>query len=96
MASYTVDLSDLANAAEQLDGATRRVEQAVYDLKAQVAKYTAENQGQAIDNYAAVQQQWDAGVEQVRQGNAKATSTLRTIGENYEAGDREGAAIFVA
>jgi len=95
LVSYSIDLSNLEQAADQLDAATRQVDQAMSDLNVAVNNYMAANQGQAIDNYAAVQKQWDAGVTQVKDGNLKATTTLRSIGENYEAGDREGAAIFV-
>jgi uncharacterized protein YukE len=95
MATYTVDLSNLADAAVQLDSVTSGLVNAMSDLQAKVTQFLDANQGQAIANYNTVQQQWSTGMSQVQEGNAKATSVLRQIGENYHAGDQQGAAIFV-
>ncbi|GAA4264011.1 WXG100 family type VII secretion target [Dactylosporangium darangshiense] len=96
MATYTVDLSDIADASAQLQAVTARLEQAMSDLQTKVNQFVVENKGQAIDNYGEVQQKWNQGLHQVREGTAQATDVLRMIGENYEAGDRHGAALFVA
>jgi uncharacterized protein YukE len=95
MATYTVDLSGIGNAAAQLENVAARIEQAMYDLQARINTFMQENIGQAINNYHEVQTKWNTGLHQVREGTVKATTVLRQIGENYEEGDLRGAAIFI-
>ncbi|MFD0784072.1 WXG100 family type VII secretion target [Micromonospora azadirachtae] len=96
MATYTVDLSDVDAAASQLQSVAQRLNQALEDLKSQVQVFVSSNAGQTITNYDEVQKKWDGGMTKVNNGTAKAVAELRKIGENYHAGDRQGATLFVA
>ncbi|RKR86740.1 uncharacterized protein YukE [Micromonospora pisi] len=96
MATYTVDLSDIDLAETQLKAVTDKLLASAQELKNKVDQYAAANAGAAIENYGAVQQQWDLGMNQVREGAAKAGQVLHMIGETYHEGDTAGASLFVA
>ncbi|TYB97635.1 WXG100 family type VII secretion target [Micromonospora sp. WP24] len=96
MATYTVDLSDVDAAASQLESVAQRLRQSLDELKSQVQVFLSENAGQTIDNYDAVQKKWEDGMRMVENGTAKAVAELRKIGDNYHAGDQQGATLFVA
>lgn len=96
MATFTVDLSDVDAAASQLESVAQRLGHAMEELKNQVQLFVGSNEGQTITNYDEVQKKWDGGMTKVNNGTAKAVAELRKIRENYHAGDRQGATLFVA
>lgn len=94
MATYSLDSNGLLDTADDLNGVTNSIKNSIEELDAAVQNFMRHNAGMATVSYADCQQQWDNGVKQMHAAIGAASAALVRIHDNYDLGDRRGAAIF--
>jgi len=94
MASYSLDPNGLLDTSNDLNGVTSSLKNAIDELDRAVQSFLVHNAGMATVSYTDAQRQWDAGVQRMHHAIGNASAALIRIHENYDFGDRRGAAMF--
>ena len=94
MATYSLDPNGLLDTSGDLNGVTNSIKNSIDELDAAVANFLRNNAGMATVSYTDAQRQWDSGVAQMHAAIGAASQALIRIHDNYDLGDRRGAAMF--
>jgi WXG100 family type VII secretion target len=94
MASYSLDPNGLLDTSSDLQGITNSIKNSIDDLDGAVRNFLQNNAGMATVSYTDAQTQWDAGIAQMHAAIHAASAALVRIHDNYDLGDRRGAAMF--
>lgn len=94
MATYSFSPSAASSASGELISSTQRLQQSLDQLMQAVNAFTVANAGQAPDQYAVAQRQWNQGQQQMRAALANGQHALDSIQQDYISADRSSAAAF--
>jgi uncharacterized protein YukE len=94
MASFSVDPNGLLDTSNDLNGVTNSIRNAIEELDRSVQNFLVHNAGMATVSYTDAQRLWDNGVQKMHTAIGNASAALIRIHENYDFGDRRGAAMF--
>lgn len=94
MANYAINPALVHHVAEEMRRETSDLDRSLENLQQHVQRFIQANNGQAPAAYAAAQQMWNQGQQEMRQALALGQTRLVEIVQNYVLGDNKGAAIF--
>ncbi|WP_261570777.1 WXG100 family type VII secretion target [Frankia gtarii] len=94
MATYQFSPNGALDTAGELQFVTKALEASLGDLTQKVQLFIAANAGNAPENYAAAQTQWNQGQQDMEVSLAVGMQKLEEIHNEYVLGDRKGANVF--
>jgi len=94
MASYSIVVSEAQTVVDDMSSANRQLQASLDNLVQSINAFTAANNGNAPDAYAAAQADWNSGQQAMNQSLVTGQSRLSEIIAGYVRGDHQGAGLF--
>jgi WXG100 family type VII secretion target len=94
MANWMINPSAALGVADQMSGATGKLDNSLQTLNGSVQRFIAANQGEASEAYHAAQVKWNQGHAEMQAALNLGGKKLETIIREYVLGDKRGAGFF--
>jgi WXG100 family type VII secretion target len=94
MATYTVNMSNVGEVANEMNSIAQQIMTMLSDLNAQVQASLSQWSSAARDAYNTAQAQWNAAAQDMSAQASKASASLSSINDNYANAEYQGLGLW--
>jgi WXG100 family type VII secretion target len=94
MATYTVNMSNVQEVAQEMNTISQQLQTMLSDLNTQVQANLSQWSSAARDAYTTAQTKWNAAAQDMSVQAAKASASLSSINDNYSNAESQGLGLW--